>query len=148
MGSDDVTFAHVADAGLRKTESSLVVLYKKFDELRNDFTAALTDDTLKAFVNQYSFPMVMPFNDAAIKKVFQQSNPTVFLFSNDNEASVAAEAAFAQAAKDNKGKIIFSISKPNDGFGHYQRLAEYVGANTANAPVVMLVHASGEVLKF
>lgn len=119
MGFDDVAFAHVADAELRKTESASIVLYKKFDELRNDFTGAINDKDVTDFVNTNSTPLVMPFNDKAIQKVFQQSNPTIFLFSNDNEASVAAEAAFAQAAKDNKGKVVFSISKPNDGFGHY-----------------------------
>lgn len=151
MSYDDLAFAHVFNAELRTAENAAatnVVLYKHFDEKRNDFTGAVNAANLKTFVDNHSFPTVMPFNDRAIQKVFQQGNPTLFLFSNGNEASVAAEAAFAQSAAENKGKIVFAISKPDDGFGHYQRLADYIGANTAQAPALMLVHSSSEVLKY
>lgn len=151
MSYDDLAFAHVFNAELRAAQNAAnthVVLYKQFDELRNDFTGEFTQATLKTFVDSNSFPLVMPFNDRAIQKVFQQGNPTLFLFANGNDQSNAAETAFAQAASENKGRLVFSISKPDDGFGHYQRLADYVGANTAQAPTLMLVHSSHEVLKY
>jgi len=43
---------------------------------------------------------------------------------------------------------LFCISKPNDGHGHFQRLAEYIGASTTNVPNLMLIHTEGEVNKF
>jgi len=90
----------------------------------------------------------MPFNDRAIEKIFQQGNPTVFLFSNNNEPSDVAEKVFEEVAHAKKGVILFSVSKPNDGFGHYQKLADYVGANTAKAPAIMLVETGSELFKY
>lgn len=72
----------------------------------------------------------------------------MFLFAIDNEASVTAEAAFSQAAPDYKGKIIFSVTKPNDGFDHYQKLGEYVGADTSSAPTLILVNTDGDLTKY
>lgn len=40
------------------------------------------------------------------------------------------------------------MSTPDDGHGHYQRLADYVGVNTASVPALMLIHASGDVNKY
>lgn len=151
MGSDDLTFAHtsLADAASEFANGAKVVLFKSFDEKRNDFSGELTTDNLNTFIDQNSFPLVMPFNDRAIEKVFQKGNPTLFLFASENEASTEAEKLFAEAAKELKGnQVIFSITKPNDGFGHFQRLADYVGVNTAQAPQMMLIHTTQDVNKY
>jgi protein disulfide-isomerase A1 len=46
------------------------------------------------------------------------------------------------------GRVIFSVTHPDDGHGHFQRLAEYVGVNTAKAPAIMLIHAAQDISKF
>ncbi|EGR30442.1 prolyl 4- beta subunit precursor, putative [Ichthyophthirius multifiliis] len=152
MTYDDVAFAHVFIADIRaqqQAQNTVVVLYKHFDELRNDYEGiTLNTEDLQNFIEINAYPTLLPFNDKAIQKVFQQANPTIFLFCNENEASQQAEQAFSLASKAFKGKLIFSISKVNDGFGHYQRLADYVGVNTANAPQVMLIHAEQGMLKY
>jgi protein disulfide-isomerase A1 len=70
------------------------------------------------------------------------------LFSNSNEESIDAEAAFSKAANANKGKVLFSISKPDDGFGYFDRLAEYIGVKTDKLPALMLVKSGPELSKF
>lgn len=70
------------------------------------------------------------------------------MFWNNNEASNAAEAVFSQAAKENKGKVLFSITKLDDGFELYERLAEFVGANVEKAPVLVLVKVTEELAKY
>jgi len=44
--------------------------------------------------------------------------------------------------------MVFSVSRKNDGFGHYQRLADFIGVNTAKVPQVMIIQTSNEVNKF
>jgi len=47
------------------------------------------------------------------------------------------------------GKLLFSVSRPDDGHGHFNRLAEYLGVNVAKAPLLMLVHSTDEeVVKY
>jgi hypothetical protein len=44
-----------------------LVLYKHFDELRNDFEGnLLTAESLKAFLETNGYPTVLPFDDKAI----------------------------------------------------------------------------------
>ncbi|EAR83184.2 protein disulfide-isomerase, putative (macronuclear) [Tetrahymena thermophila SB210] len=147
----DLAFAHVFNADLRIAQNAAahnLVLYKHFDEKRNDFTGTFNLDNLKTFVDTYAFPIVMPYNGRAIERVFQQDNPTLFLFSNSNEASLAAEKAFAASAEENRGKIVFSISKPDENFENQEKLAQYIGVNTAQVPALLLVHSSDQVLKY
>lgn len=90
MSYDDLAFAHTTDEGARTSQSArhhTIVLFKKFDEGRNDYAGATNVADIKKFIDENSFATVMPFNDRAIEKVFQQSNPTLFLFSDDNDAS-------------------------------------------------------------
>lgn len=48
---DDIEFAHVNDAELKKSEASQVVLHKKFDELRNEFTQeTISQEALQIFI--------------------------------------------------------------------------------------------------
>lgn len=73
MGNDDLSFGHtfVAEAASAlNTNVKSVVLFKKFDEGRNDFKGEFNSSSLKEFVDSNSFATVMPFSDRAIEKVF------------------------------------------------------------------------------
>jgi protein disulfide-isomerase A1 len=101
MGFDDIKFGWTSDENARTShgaQNRQVVLFKKFDERRNDFSGVVNADNIKTFIDEHSFATVMPFNDRAIEKVFQKQNPTLFLFSNSNEASLEAETVFARVA--------------------------------------------------
>ena len=152
MGIDKLAFGHVFDDDItagQKTSAGKVVVYKKFDEGRNDYNGPNSAAELKKFIDEKSFATVMEFDDRAIEKVFQQGNPTLFLFHTDTEESKTARTNFDAAAKQLKGgKVIFAVSRPDDGHGHWQRLADYVGINTAKVPAAILVHVSGEVDKY
>ena len=52
-----------------------VVLYKDFDEKQNNLKDNLTADSIKAFVNDYRFPLVVPFSDANVPRIFQVDLP-------------------------------------------------------------------------
>jgi len=104
---------------------------------------------LKKWLDEKSFATVIVFDDRAIEKIFQQGNPTIFLFHSSSDESKKAYDEFHAAAKELRGgKVLFSHSSPDDGHGHFQRLAEYIGVNTAKVPAIMLSHAAGEVTKY
>lgn len=72
------------------------------------------------------------------------------MFCDDKvEACKAAEETFAAAAKELKGgKVLFANSHPEDKSGHYTRLAEYVGADVATVPSIVLIKPSKDLSKF
>jgi protein disulfide-isomerase A1 len=152
MSEDKLAFGHVFNDEVtanQKTEAGKIVIFKKFDEGRNDYDGAYNFADLKKWLEDKSFATVIAFDDRAIEKIFQQGNPTIFLFHTNSDESKSSFDEFQAAAKELKGgKVLFSHSHPDDGHGHFQRLAEYVGVNTAKVPAIMLVHAGGEVNKY
>ena len=67
------------------------------------------------------------------------------MFSIRNELCLEAEKLFENAAILNKGKIQFTLSHPDDGFGKFERLAEHVGIETIRSPQIIIVRPiSGE----
>lgn len=127
MENDKLAFGHCFESELfaeEKVSAGKVVLYKKFDERRNDFEGPYEEyKTLRSFLNEKSFAQVMEFDDRAIQKVFQEGNPTIFLFhDNKSEDSIKAIEVFSKVAKKyihNDKKILFSVSHTLDGHGHF-----------------------------
>jgi len=73
MGYEKLGFAHVSDESIAShAETSLgnIVLFKKFDEKRNNYEGKFTVALVKDFVDTNSFATVMDFDDRAIEKVF------------------------------------------------------------------------------
>ena len=57
---------------------------------------------------------VIPFDNSAIEKIFQEKKAAVFLFTSSNEASTAAKAAFTEY--DEAGSnVILTNSDSEDG---------------------------------
>ena len=73
MTYEKLAFGHVynADVAAHEKAANSIVLYKKFDEGRNDYAGAQNFDALKAWIDEKSFATVMEFDDRAIEKVFQ-----------------------------------------------------------------------------
>jgi len=74
MGIEGLAFGHVfGHESIRKAHDAKahsVVLFKKFDEKRNDYAGSTSVNELKEFVNSHSFATVMKFDDRAIEKIF------------------------------------------------------------------------------
>merc|ERR1711936_1254181 len=72
-GNDDLKFAFgTADiAAEYKVEGDAIVLFKKFDEGRNDLTEGLTDvEGITKFVASSALPLVVEFNQETAQKIF------------------------------------------------------------------------------
>lgn len=61
---------------------------------------------------------VIPFDNAAVDKIFQQKNPALFLFLSDEAAAASALEAFSAYSQANPS-LILSLSTRNDGFGYF-----------------------------
>ena len=143
---DSVSFQHSFDPALVQANGKKVVLFKQFDEGKQELEGPLEKDALLAWVDEHRFEIVMTFEgDNAIERVFGKEAAAVFLFSD--EASGPAHDAFKEAATGLKKTIVWSHSTVTTGLG--QRLAEYVGVKAEDAPCVRIVHPKqGDLAKF
>ena len=90
---------------------------------------------------------VIPFDNSAIEKIFQEKKAALFLFTNKNDASTNAKAAL-QAYDEAGSNVILTISDEDDGNGLYERLGEYLGVDTKNPPQVLFMGEKNDKYNF
>ncbi|KRX00945.1 Thioredoxin-like fold [Pseudocohnilembus persalinus] len=151
---DTINFYHVTDSQIaQQNDAKLgqVVLFKQFDELRNNFTDKITFESLFEFVNTNRIKKIINFDDDAIKIVFQSKLTTLFLMHDDSEQSQKAREILENlSGSDLRGKIVFAYSTPTDKSGHFDRLGQFLGVNVnSNIPAFTIVDTKqGQIDKF
>ena len=92
---DDIKFA-IGNADIatdNKVSGDAIVLFKKFDEGRNDLTEGLTDvEGVTKFVASSSLPLVVDFNQETAQKIFSgeiKSHLLMFLSKESDEYAVS-----------------------------------------------------------
>eukprot|EP01017_Pseudomicrothorax_dubius_P035105 TRINITY_DN4878_c0_g5_i1.p1 TRINITY_DN4878_c0_g5~~TRINITY_DN4878_c0_g5_i1.p1 ORF type:complete len:485 (-),score=132.86 TRINITY_DN4878_c0_g5_i1:42-1496(-) len=146
---DDISFGHTSSVDIASKygvdlSAPRVVLFKKFDEGRADFTGPLETEDLRNFLDINEVPIVQPFTTKTVKKIFSNNNPALILFREDDTASKNAEAALRQAAERIQRKIIISVSGVRDPLGKH--LADYVTIAEADIPTIRIIDPAHEEL--
>lgn len=135
---DDLMFGFCFNAEAQThfaTHANSVVLFKNFDELRNNFEGSeFTNEKIAAFVEENRYKLISVFDDKSITRIFHQNQPGLCLFTDGSEASKKAEGELIKAAATLKGKIVLTLSGAKDGLG--KRLADYIGVTEADVPTV------------
>jgi protein disulfide-isomerase A1 len=88
---------------------------------------------------------VIPFDNAAVDKIFQQKQPALFLFVGDENTEASAIEAF-NAYDSTNPSIILTLSTSTDGNGLFERLAEYLGVDINSTP--QIIYLNSESLKY
>ena len=92
---DDLKFAigNADIAAEHKVSGDAIVLFKKFDEGRNDLTEGLTDvDGVTKFIASNSLPLVVDFNHETAQKIFSgeiKSHLLMFLSKGSDDYAVS-----------------------------------------------------------
>ena len=71
-----------------KVTEGTVVLFKKFDEGRNDLTE-VTEAKITEFINAHSTPLIMKFDDKCAQVIFGKNQPGLFLYRDKNSEKTA-----------------------------------------------------------
>jgi len=147
---DDISFgiaAPAAGSAYDVTEDKIIVV-KKFDDLRADYTGAATADDIKSFVRGESIALVTEFTDEAAPKIFGgdiKSHLLLFI-SKKSESFKATLDTFTSAAKAFKGKVLFIYI--NTDVEDNSRILEFFGLKAADAPTMRLIKLEGDMTKF
>jgi len=128
-------FAHSFNESVRShyNAQDKIVLFKNFDELRNDFEGSLTPEDFEAFVDAYTIPTVGRFNERSIDAIFDKNRVGLFYVRSDySAADVAFDEVLRKIAPAFKNKIIFVVSDIVSDIE--ERLAEYYGLSEKTLP--------------
>jgi protein disulfide-isomerase A1 len=147
--NDDILFAHCGTSACQEkfsVQPGSVVLFKKFDEGRNDL-ATFDEASLREFVQANSSPLVMPFDEKCAQLIFGKSVAGLFLYRDRNSENASAlEAAVKAAAANLRGKIQVVITDITEGLE--TRLAEYIGVTSADLPSVRIHDTRVDLKKY
>jgi protein disulfide-isomerase A1 len=138
--SDDCT----ANYGV---ENGTVILFKNFDNKRNDLAKGYDQASFKAFIDSNSVPTIMKFDEKCAQLIFGKATPGIFLYYDKNSENAAALEAIlnevAPAIKDQIQVVSTGITQ-----GLETRLAEYIGVTAANLPTVRIHDTRVDLKKY
>lgn len=142
LGNPDIAAEH-------KVEGDAVVLFKKFDEGRNDLTEGLTDvEAVAKFVASSALPLVVDFNHETAQKIFSgeiKSHLLMFL-SKSSEDYAEQHGIATKIAKDYKGQLLF-VSIDTDEEDH-KRILEFFGMKEEELPGMRIIKLAEDMAKY
>uniref|UniRef100_A0A8C3SFY2 Protein disulfide-isomerase n=2 Tax=Chelydra serpentina TaxID=8475 RepID=A0A8C3SFY2_CHESE len=125
-----------------------VVLFKKFDEGRNNFEGDVTKENLLNFIKSNQLPLVIEFTEQTAPKIFGGEIKThILLFLPKSVADYQEKLDnFKTAAGNFKGKILFIFI--DSDHSDNQRILEFFGLKKEECPAVRLITLEEEMTKY
>jgi protein disulfide-isomerase A1 len=150
-GIDDYPFAIVSKDELiseNKVSGDAVVVFKKFDEGRNDLTDDLTEENIAKFVKGNALPLIVDFNHETAQKVFGgeiRSHVLMFLSKEAGHYEKYLETQ-KKVAPEYKDKVLFvSINTDDEDHG---RILEFFGMKKEEVPAARVIKLADEMAKY
>uniref|UniRef100_A0A8C9Q070 protein disulfide-isomerase n=1 Tax=Spermophilus dauricus TaxID=99837 RepID=A0A8C9Q070_SPEDA len=125
-----------------------VVLFKKFDEGRNNFEGEITKENLLDFIKHNQLPLVIEFTEQTAPKIFGGEIKThILLFLPKSVSDYDSKLSnFKKAAGGFKGKILFIFI--DSDHADNQRILEFFGLKKEECPAVRLITLEEEMTKY
>jgi len=148
---DDVPFGITSKDDIfkeYKMDKDGVVLFKKFDEGRNDLEGEVTADAVKKFIAANQLPTVIEFTQESAQKIFGgeiKSHLLLFISKKSSDYDDKMKA-YKEAATGFKGKVLFIyIDIDNDDNG---RILEFFGLKASECPAARFITIGEDMTKY
>merc|ERR1711915_851977 len=124
-----------------------VVLFKNFDEGRNDLEGDVTEDAIVKFVSGNALPLVVEFNQETAQKIFSgEIKSHLLLFVSASAEDYSAKVDIAKGiAKDHKGEMLF-VTINTDEEDH-KRIMEFFGLDESELPSMRIIKLEEDMSK-
>uniref|UniRef100_A0A0B7B8N8 Protein disulfide-isomerase n=1 Tax=Arion vulgaris TaxID=1028688 RepID=A0A0B7B8N8_9EUPU len=144
---EGVPFGITSDSDVfadHNVDKDRVVLFKKFDEGRNDYDGELNEKDIRAFIAGNRLPHVIEFTQESAQKIFGGEVKNHILLFLKKEGNDDIIKGFGKVAKEFKGKLLFVYldSENEDN----NRIFEFFGLKENEVPAVRLINLGGETM--
>jgi len=148
---DDVKFAVTSDADVftaNEVSKDGIVLFKQFDEGRNNYDGKADVEELTKFINANSLPLVIEFNHETAQKIFsgEVKNHLLLFVSTKSDDFPAQKEMAGKIANDYKGKVLF-VTVDADEEDH-KRILEFFGMKEDEVPGMRLIRLEEDMAKY
>lgn len=125
-----------------------VILFKKFDEGRNDFEGKFEADEIKKFIHSNQLALVSEFNQETAQKIFGGDIKVhnLLFVSKKHEDYEKMLGEFREAAKSFRGKVIFVLIDSN--MDENERVMEFFGLRKEDTPATRLISLGQDMTKY
>jgi len=148
---EDIKFGITSDEEAFKAQEvdgDKIVLFKQFDEGRNDYDGAYNAKDITKFVTANSLPILVEFSAVTANKIFGgeiKRHLVLFLSGKGEDFKTQSELA-TKVAKDHKGEILFvyiDVDKSESG-----RVLDFFSIKANEAPAMRMTHMGETMLKY
>lgn len=148
---DDFNFAITSNKDVYKTlEASKdgIVLFKTFDEGRNDYDGESTSAAIKKFVKVNSLPLIVEFNHENAQKIFggEIKVHNLLFLGKQHENYDTFMTVFRAVAEEFKGRVLFVTIDTEEE--DHARILEFFGMKKEDTPDMRLIRLEEEMTKF
>merc|ERR1712106_1166291 len=129
-------------------KTDTVVLFKNFDEGRNDLDGDLTEEGIAEFIVANSLPLVIDFNQDTAQKIFSgEVKSHLLLFVSASAEDFPEKLEIAKGiATDHKGEMLF-VTINTDEEDH-KRIMEFFGLEESELPSMRIIKLEEDMSKF
>jgi len=148
---DDYPFGFSSEAAVLeeyKVDTTGIVLFKNFDEGRNDFTGEVTEEAIVSFVSGNAVPLVADFNQETAQKIFSgEVKSIMLLFVSASSEDYSAKVEIARViAKDFKGEMRFITVNIDEE--EHKRILDFFGVEMSELPSMRILKRDDDMKKF
>jgi protein disulfide-isomerase A1 len=131
-----------------KVKGDSVILFKKFDEGRNDFSGTFEIEELKKFIHANQLALVSEFNQETAQKIFGGDIKVhnLLFASKKSEKFESQLSEFKNAASKFRGRSIFVLIDTD--VDENERVMEFFGLKKEDAPTLRLISLAQEMTKY
>ncbi|XP_029039792.1 protein disulfide isomerase [Osmia lignaria lignaria] len=131
-----------------EVEDGKVILFKKFDEGRDEYNDELDVKKLQSFISVHSLPIVVDFNQETAQKIFNGDVKSHCLLFLSKEAGHFEEYIehVKEPAKKFRGEVLFvTINTDEDD---HSRILEFFGMKKDAAPTMRIIKLERDMIKY
>ena len=145
--NDEYQFGVVKSNDLisKYSKKGTIVLYKKYDEKKRELKE-IKEKNIEEFINKYSSPKLMKFDEKAANMIFEKNQSALILFADEKSKKWAEYERIMKKISDKLNyKIKLIITDIKDVIS--AKLAEKIGVKENNLPTIRIVDTTGQYIK-
>ena len=122
-----------------------VVLFKQFDEKRNDIDK-IEEKELYFFIDKHSKRKIESFEKDIVERVFKKHQPAIVYFGDYGDKWKEHEKIMRKISEKKNDRLLIIMTEIDEGAG--KRIAEHVGIKSEKLPVIMILDSRRELKKY
>ena len=144
---DDFQFGIVESENIinKYTKKGTIVLYKNFDEKKRELTT-IKIKNIEEFINKYSSPKLMKFDEKAANFIFYKKFPAIILFANEKSDNWKEYENLMRNISD---KINYKLKSVITDIKNVieSKLAQKINIKENDLPAIRIVDTRGKYIK-